>query len=501
MNSSKYPRLTEKTSYRMFLVVSVLLLIYTSVRAYLLSFSIDESYTFLHYTGDTVKNIFDFSLLTPNNSVVNTLLTKFFYEVFGLSEFTLRLHSLLAHGMYLVFSWLILRDIKNNLLRLGCFILININPYVLDFFTMSRGHAISWACVIGSLYYLKVLLEPSADRKLWHLFLAFFFAGVAALASFTILNYLLSLFGIYLLLLLADLRSDPEKRIFPRKYTLPGLAIASAVTFSAAAYCIRILIRMKHAQLLIAGGTKGFLVTTVLSVIEASAYRRPYAHVFNICLFAAVILIYLWISFYIVNRYVLKKESWHKQVYFIVLWLLSGCIILSMELQHFIMGINFITDRAAIYIWIIFMLLLFYWFSYCNLKERLKNTIVSMVSVLFIIHFAACINFGYVLEWRQDACNKAMMRDLAQYRPSENQGNSNEITLKSDPYFLSTLSFYKNYYQYPWLRITTTRDTGTHADLIFISRDSLNNYPPGYFLILKEYPYSGTVLLKNKDGR
>src|SRR5687768_13699820 len=79
-----------------------LLLGYTSYRAYVLSFTFDESFSYTAYATRTVPEILGFYLPTANNHLLNSLLMKLSDNLFGNHPFALRLPNLLAHAAYLI---------------------------------------------------------------------------------------------------------------------------------------------------------------------------------------------------------------------------------------------------------------------------------------------------------------------------------------------------------------------------------------------------------------
>src|SRR5665213_114914 len=107
--------------YQKYIVIlpAALLLAYTAIRAWKLSFTIDESTSFIFYSLDSYRHIFNYTRLEANNHALNSALMKFFSSWLPLSELTLRLPGLLSHILYMVFTWLLFKDLKNTWFRLA----------------------------------------------------------------------------------------------------------------------------------------------------------------------------------------------------------------------------------------------------------------------------------------------------------------------------------------------------------------------------------------------
>src|SRR5688500_15289784 len=150
----------------------------------------DEAAAYRRYVATGVPSVFDTNLLSvfnfevATNHFLNTVLTKLGYLVFGGGEIALRLPNLAAYAMFMVFAAMILQRFTRPWIALPGFALLNLNPYVLDFFTMSRGYGLSLGLVMGAIYFL-LTARPSR---------AIFFGGAAVLANFALMNVYLGIF-------------------------------------------------------------------------------------------------------------------------------------------------------------------------------------------------------------------------------------------------------------------------------------------------------------------
>lgn len=157
---------------------------YAVARAVRVPLTYDEAAAYLRYIAADPLAPFDFSVAT--NHLLNSLLTKLFSTIAGSSEVVLRIPSLIGYGLYVCFSLLMLRKVRYREIALGAFLLLNLNPYVLDYFALSRGYGLSLGLTAGAIFFL---LE---HRLGWSL--AFACAGV--MANFALLNLYLALVSI-----------------------------------------------------------------------------------------------------------------------------------------------------------------------------------------------------------------------------------------------------------------------------------------------------------------
>ena len=73
-----------------FLLISVLLVAFVSIKASIASFTHDESYSYLRFVGQSFFEIISYDTPYTNNHILNTLLMKCFDLLFGTSELALR---------------------------------------------------------------------------------------------------------------------------------------------------------------------------------------------------------------------------------------------------------------------------------------------------------------------------------------------------------------------------------------------------------------------------
>lgn len=179
--------------------ICVVLGAYVLARAVFVPLTYDEAASYLRYISQDLFSVFNFEVAT--NHFLNTLLTKLVSIIAGDSEFVLRIPSLLGYGMYLYFSVRILEWVPNRAFALAGLLLLNLNPYLLDYFALSRGYGLSLGLLMGSLFFLFRFVSRRSDSsgvfgQPSQLSLALALACGAVLSGFSVLDAYLGILGV-----------------------------------------------------------------------------------------------------------------------------------------------------------------------------------------------------------------------------------------------------------------------------------------------------------------
>ena len=139
---------------------------YSVARSFTLSITHDEGLTYLHHVTASYWEIITYGNPWPsNNHLLNSLLAKVGGAVFGLSEASMRWPALLGHGLFLVSTYRICRLFLHGKKRAIGFLFIALNPYVLDFFSCSRGYGLGLGTFAAACYFFFVCVKFHADSQ------------------------------------------------------------------------------------------------------------------------------------------------------------------------------------------------------------------------------------------------------------------------------------------------------------------------------------------------
>ena len=199
-------------------IVAGLLLFFVLERAIRVSLTYDEAATYLRYISRTgLLSVFSFSVAT--NHFANTVLVRLSTAIGGSGELALRLPNVAAFAVYLLFAFLILERLKHRIVAAAGFVLLNLNPYLLDFFALCRGYGLSLGLLMGSLYFLLKAVDASTgsgrEGSAWRSLLL---GGGAAVASFPSLTVFLALWGVWCLVIVVRSRSSDAVAASPRPH-------------------------------------------------------------------------------------------------------------------------------------------------------------------------------------------------------------------------------------------------------------------------------------------
>ena len=156
----------KKIYFAFFLLVSLLLISFDLYKASHASFTCDESFTYLNYVHMSVLQIISYHNPFPNNHILNSLLMKLSESFFGSSELALRLPNILAHILFLVITYKLLSRYcpKNGIFF---FILVNANPFMIDFFSLARGYGLALGLMSAGIYfYCLINGNTKSTRKM-----------------------------------------------------------------------------------------------------------------------------------------------------------------------------------------------------------------------------------------------------------------------------------------------------------------------------------------------
>jgi hypothetical protein len=134
------------------------LFIYLVLRAFLVAMTDDECITVYYHVSENWWSIVTTSAPNQgwagNNHVLNTLFMKLEMVIFGKHDWALRLHILGSFVICYYFTLKIIEQITPSPLKQFFYLsIIFLNPFLLDFFAIARGYAISLAAWSYAFYY------------------------------------------------------------------------------------------------------------------------------------------------------------------------------------------------------------------------------------------------------------------------------------------------------------------------------------------------------------
>ena len=245
--------------------LSALLLIlvfsFLGFKAASISFTWDEAASYLYFVQYNTWKPYETGFIDANNHLMNTFFMILEGKYLPKSVFYLRIHSLFSFLVYAGAAF----SISKGLVKQGSvfilFSLLIIHPYFLDFFSLARGYAMSFAFEMLALALLLAFISKSNSGLPFLIAMASCFA---VLCNFSLLNFQLAILGVtslYCFYLYYQKIWSLSKLILA---LLPGF-IVTAIFFSK---LFPLLFKMKELGNFYFGGSLGFWEDTVNSLVS-----------------------------------------------------------------------------------------------------------------------------------------------------------------------------------------------------------------------------------------
>ncbi|MES2591365.1 MAG: hypothetical protein V4608_05740 [Bacteroidota bacterium] len=473
-------------------ILGAFIFFYTVIRAQLLSITWDEAYSYLQFVRHKILIPEKYEAMDANNHVLNTWLNIQSTKFLGVSEFVLRLPSLFGHLLFLFFSYKIVRNFENKALLLASFLIINLNPYLLDFFSLSRGYGLSIGLMMASIYYLYVFITK--EYKIKYAVYTTMYGMLATVANFVALNYIVVATGLLLLLMFvnavqANVSWKGRTIQFIRSAALPCIILMFSLWV-----LVPIALKLKDSGALFYGGNTGFWKDTVGTIVDRSLYEVGYNYWFQRVLKGLVVLSLLMAACFVVINF-FKKQFTNIHVFICVLILLLGLTVLSTIVQHYWFGTLYLIDRTALFFILLFNLLFVFLINEWGAKNKLLPLIGYAAGGLAVCHFVMAMNFTYVLEWKSNADVKQMIADLENVKSIPVEADN--VSIGMPLAFSQSVNFYRAVAHRNWINTAEpTKEVNFLNDYLYlepwqyekINRDSIE--------IIKTYPVTKNILAK-----
>lgn len=413
-------------------IPAALLFAYILIRAYLLSLTWDEAFTFFEFVRHPSWLPHDFNYMSANNHLLNTWLMKCSVFLFGDGELALRLPNVIASGFFFFWSARLLKKLfENNWFALAAFLALTLNPFVLDFFSLARGYGISLALMMGAVYQLTVYIkeDPAVKRGLKIQFFLLF----AILANLTMLH----LFAAVTLILLID--QFYKKENSSRKTDLIKLLILPVLLLAVLFFYLQ---KLESSGAFFFGREIGTAIGTLHSLAESAAYRNSnFLSPMFFVLVAFPVLLFFPLLRKWKNRTKDKNQYW--SLVLLTLLLLS---FLTPVLQHILLGSNYLSGRTGIFLLPLFS------FAAIGLSLQLPRLwtgiLLSLLGTFSILLFTFSFNLRYTIDFREQADLKDAMRELKKQNPQSPE-NLFALVFTTDLPYEVPVNYYKMRFNIP----------------------------------------------------
>lgn len=413
-------------------------------RAATQSLTTDEAFTYNRSVATPIPDLWQ--NYDANDHVLHTLLCKASVNLFGLSELTLRLPSLLGGFLFLWIALRLSRDAFGDGWRmLVCLVLLVLNPMLLDYGSIARGYGMAMSLFLTAML---LLLEESRCPSRWRLLTASILLALAVAANLTVLVPTIALVIAYSWIALVP--AIRARRWATVRFRVNRIIDRVLVPFIVVAVAI-LLVPLMPAD------RKNFYVgaadvpQSFLSFGEALFYRpdpayyqtmlhdqlKPaMARAMGYGVFPLLLLVGCGIA---LTRFWRQPEE--PDVPTMTGVVLAGCCAAFLIL-HVWQGVPYPYRRTGLYLLPLLTL------TGVHVLSRWRLAGLALAAVT-LASFLLSFNVHYYDEWIFDAGTKELMQRLRELRPAD---GSRRI-LATSAYLDQTARFYAKLYGMDWIQI------------------------------------------------
>jgi hypothetical protein len=467
-------------------LLAIALVVLNIIRVINVPITHDEAWTYNEFISASYRNILICNPITANNHILNSLLAKFFTGIFqSNSLLIIRLPNLLALCAYITSGYLLLRRLcKNEWWVLAGLLLLNLNPFLFDFWGLCRGYGLAIGLMMTAIYFF---LRYDMDAKPRDLFISLLFAGLATLSNFSILNFYLALVGV--IALQALVASAPQ-----RKSKI--IWASSAIIFCSLLLYIMIvqpIIELRQTGELYFGGAEGFVPDTIKSVVAESLYTNKAQAAVTLIAIMAIVSVLLATVIASIQAFKSRVTAITLRHLYIMLLLLIP--VLSTILQFRLLGTLLLIERTALFFYPLFILVIIIALFSIRQVKLLPTALLLLLVVAFCYNFARHINISYSRTWEYDRYDKLVVDRMATH-------TSHPVKVKPYWMFINSFKYYQaTTYSRQMAYVENRFEDSVYApqqyDYYYIHRDELEKLPLGY--ILDTSFFDGKYLLFKKQ--
>lgn len=449
------------------------------IRIFNVTITHDEALTYQLYITHSYHDIIVNHSPSANNHFLNSVLAKFFIELFTDNIFFLRLPNLLAFITYLLLSVLIARKLfVNNWGVLFCFLLLQLNPFMFEFWGLSRGYGLSICFMLAALYALLRFLQHPVLLTLTGMYLFLFLAVFSNLALLNVLMAFSAIMFIYWL----KRRKEKGAALW-----LTGAVLYTGLTMLAIYEPVRVLVEKDQLYF---GGQLGFVQSTLKSLIGESMYLPEESNTGLYIGWVVSIIVVLSGLYWCVKAY--SSKAWLSKG--VVLWLLLVIPALSTIMQHHLLGNKYLIERTALFFYPLFALYITYTIYHSG---RVRNVGLAILLLLLSFNFIRNIDFSSTRTWEYDKYDKWLLERMISLKKGEG-----EIKVYLDGYFTPAFRYYVPR-QYPgkfgYIEGHNEKAYEWHEyDFCLIRKEEIHKIP-GHFTLDTVVSNLGFHLYKRKD--
>lgn len=482
---------------RLFSFASIaLLLLLLSVnvwRAATQSITHDEALTYQVFVSGSWNHLFN--SYDANHHVLHTILCKVFVGLFGLSEFSLRLASLLGGALYF---WVVYR-LSSELFDRSWLLLLStatlsLNPYLLDYLSVARGYGMALAFFLLGLYYLARSALGRGQEDKWVLLKAGTSLGLSVSANLTLLVPSMALAGAFLASLFLENRAGraPVSKPQPhgsaarkgkkktREDSVPGTRRLAGVAWRLLLPFLVVMWIILTSPLSQASKSQFYFGADTLwkgfqSLVTAAFFQAPHGRgilhhrPLTVNVGYALAILALAAAIVLAVRAALRwgRAAALEKFLFLAASTALGSILIVV-VAHAALGVLYPEGRTGLY-WIPLFVLNYLAVVGLAAGKRWFQAILVAPVLIAVAQFIAQFHVTYYADWMYGARSKEMVHTIIARHASAPRPS---VIIEGSWQFEPAVNFYRELYRLDWLKPMERGEPLPGADYyIFLPQD------------------------------
>ena len=359
-------RAYKNTSHLLFIGV----LGYLLLRIFFVETLHDEiaTYIFYFYHGDYYGDTIQWD---ANNHLLNSFIGHGLYQIVGDNIPLLRLPNVLAYILFFFGTVQLTKQYNSNWLKILSLTALNSIPFIIEYFGNMRGYGLSLGFFVWALVHI---IRYGKEFQHKSLILSYLFLILAVASNLTFVNSSLLILGMaFITRLLQGEKRTNKARI--TELSIHGLFVLSLLPF------IYFGLKLKKLGALYYGSLDGLWDVTGMTL---SKYTLFISGSWLIPIYLFVFLGVLYHSIKILRNESVKKWSHFPVILYAGLFFgnIIGILILAIALE-----VNYPEDRTAMYLILVFLLILFEVFNVYNWGKKVQ-WLLLFFPLSFIAHLS-----------------------------------------------------------------------------------------------------------------
>ncbi len=390
-------------------------------RAATQSITVDEATTYLNYVREHWANVW--SNYDPNNHILYSILAQLSVRAFRISEFSLRLPSVLA-GFFLVIGIhrVLEQTVESRAVRWIALAGLSAAPLVLDFSVAARGYGLSLALLAWAIYFSILGRDPWAGLLL----------GLSLAANFNIAFPAIGLISCPLVLDTGAVSTRLRRCL---SAALPAAGIFLAI-------CYPVLRQIKTSQLYVGEPTiDAALYNLVFLNIRAipghpGLFATGFgAHAIEYFFLPAVLLFTI-----VVSARALWGGHYPRRTLLPILALLLA--LAAIVFAHFFAGLNYPVDRLGLPLFLLFGLA---WAIAASQSPKPRiRALNALLATFLIAQFLTQFHTRYFALWQFDMPMKQVARLIEKDSHGAPDGS---VSISATWFHVPALEYYRRVYR------------------------------------------------------